>query len=200
MQMDLTKGKIMDLAQDFRRSGAAKSVRTGYGDRLMSHFLWVGTQRDHAPPVRLLHVPEALGGAYWQPQRMDADAELVRLEGLSGKPLDSRPELVQRVLERSADWPSVEQFASSWFEDDARVDTLLWDAVVPPEHWLNGMKRATQVLRKEVLEAKRELWAEWVPNARARSFIVATTGRSRYSHRSRCSILAEAHLGPRVPA
>jgi hypothetical protein len=160
MQKDLTKGETMDLAQDFRHSGGAKSVRTGYGDRLTSHFLWVGTQHDHAPPARLLHGAETLGGAYWQPQRMDADAELVRLEGLLGKPLDSRPELVQRVLERSADWPSEEEFASSWFEDDARVDTLLRDAVGPPEHWLNGMERATQVLMKEVLEAKRELWAE----------------------------------------
>jgi hypothetical protein len=161
LQMDLTKGEIMNLAQDFRRAGtAAKTVRTGYGDRLMSHFLWVGTEHDHPPPVRLLQTAETLGGAYWQPQRMDADAELARLEGLLGKRLDSSPELVQRILERSADWPSEEEFASSWFEDDARVDTLLGDAVGPPERWLSGMERATQVLMKELLEAKRELWAE----------------------------------------
>jgi hypothetical protein len=138
LQMDLTKGEIMSLAQDFRRSGAAaKTVRTGYGDRLMSHFLWVGTEHDHPPPVLLLQATEALGGSYWRPQRMDAD-----------------------VLERSADWPSEEEFASAWFEDDARVDTLLRDAVGPPERWLNGMERATKVLMKELLEAKRELWSE----------------------------------------
>jgi hypothetical protein len=91
---------------------------------------------------------------------MDADTELVRLEGLLGERLDSSPELIQRVLERSADWPSKEEFASSWFEDDAPVDTLLRDAVGPPERWLNGMERATQILMEELLEAKRELWAE----------------------------------------
>lgn len=161
MQMDLTKGEIMDLTRDFRRSGtAAKTVCTGYGSRLMSHFLWVGTEHNHPPPVLLLHAAEALGGTYWRPQRMDADTELVRLEGLLGERLDSSPELVQRVLERSADWPSKEEFASSWFEDDARVDTLLRDAVGPPERWLSGMERATQILMEELLEAKRELWAE----------------------------------------
>ena len=161
MQIDLTKGEIVNLAQDFRHAGtAAKTVCTGYGDRLMSHFLWLGTEYDHPPPVLLLHAAEALGATYWRPQRMDADAELMRLEGLLGKRLDSSLELVQRVLERSADWPTEEEFASSWFEDDARVDTLLRDAVGPPERWLNGMERATQVLMKELLEAKRELWAE----------------------------------------
>jgi len=161
MQMDLTKGEIMSLARDFRGAGAAsKTVCTGYGDRLMSHFLWVGTEHDHPPPARLLHAAEALGWSYWRAQRIDADAELLRLEGLLGNRLDSNPDLVQRILERSADWPSEEEFASSWFEDDARVDTLLREVVGPPAHWLNGMERATQVLMKELLEAKRELWAE----------------------------------------
>ncbi len=161
MQMDLTKGEIMSLAQNFHRSGAAsKTVRTDYGARLMSHFLWVGTEHDHPPPALLLHAAETLGGSYWRPQRMDADAELVRLEGLLGKHLDSNPKFVQQILERSANWPAEEEFASSWFEDDVRVDALLRDAVGPPAHWQNGMERATQVLMKELLEAKRELWTE----------------------------------------
>jgi hypothetical protein len=47
------------------------AVSRSYLDRITAHHLSLSVEREAPPPLGLLQVAETLGGANWQPARMD---------------------------------------------------------------------------------------------------------------------------------
>lgn len=51
-------------------------------------------------------------------------------------------------------------FAASWFEDDARVETLLREHIGAADRWLERLPQAARVVLQGLLEQKRDIWTE----------------------------------------
>lgn len=157
-QLDLSQAELQASTKHLRTVGS-KPVQRAYADRLISHSVAIGAQQGNPPPVRLLQAAEIMGRSYWTPQRVDPALELARLEERIGP--DARdPDHASRALNESGKWPAREDFAASWFDDDARVDELLHEVIGPADRWLLELERASRVLMEEVLAAKRQVWAE----------------------------------------
>ncbi len=66
----------------------------------------------------------------------------------------------QGVLAASGKWPSSESFASSWLEDDARIEEVLRKRLGGPERWLAHLPQAASAIMDGILEKKRDVWTE----------------------------------------
>jgi hypothetical protein len=51
-------------------------------------------------------------------------------------------------------------FASSWFEDDARIEARLHARIGPADRWLARLPQAASVILQGILEEKRDSWTE----------------------------------------
>lgn len=136
----------------------AEPVEPAYLEILFSHFIWVGQQQDSSPPPEFLQVAETMGGPYWQPKALVFEEELAALENAS-EPLTLNIEYIDKVLEQSRAWPEM-QFASSWFEDDARVDNLLKKNSDFPLGSPGMIAQTRDLIIDEILEDKRDAWGE----------------------------------------
>jgi hypothetical protein len=128
-------------------------VSRGYFDCAVRHHLSLGLAAGAWPPVGLLQVAETVGGAPWQPERLDwREALAVLLAELPAAML--APDTVRATLEASDEWADSDAIADSWFEDDQDVARRVAGA--------HGCQRAkaVQYLLQSVLEQRRERWAE----------------------------------------
>jgi hypothetical protein len=140
------------------RSGGGEQVQTAFLQRLVPHFIAVGLCNNVPPPAQLLFVDEVLGSDYWKPQWVSPAEEIERL--VATEPRSFTPDRVERVLEISQEWPEQLNIASSWFEDDVRVDELLRQRAGSPSRWLNRINLASELIMEEILEDKRDIWSE----------------------------------------
>lgn len=157
-ESDLTKGEVKSLVRSFTKGGMAEPVEPAYLEILFSHFIWVGQQQDSSPPPEFLQVAETIGGPYWQPKALVFEEELAALENAS-EPLTLKIEYIDKVREQSRAWPEM-QFASSWFEDDARVDNLLKKNSDFPLGSPGMIAQTRDLIIDEILEDKRDAWGE----------------------------------------
>lgn len=153
-----TKTDIDAMARDMRRSAGSQQVQTAFLQRLVPHFIGVGLRNNAPPPAQLLLVDEVLGGDYWKPQWVSPAEEIERL--VATEPHAFTPDRVKRVLAISQEWPEQLDIASSWFEDDVRVDELLRQRAGSPSRWLNRINLASELIIQEILEDKRDIWGE----------------------------------------
>jgi hypothetical protein len=99
-------------------------VSRSYLDRFVGHALAVSIGKGDVPPFGLLQVAETIGGADWQPTRMEFGETLARLIGeLPAEMRDARE--VETVLRRSDALADLELVAESWFEDAPDIAELI---------------------------------------------------------------------------
>lgn len=153
-----TKRDVDAQIQDMTRGGSALPVGPAFLSRLVAHFVSVGQELGQAPPPQLLALNELAGGDYWKPEALDPAALLAEWE--AAEPASFSPARVQEVLAASQDWPVRRPFASSWFEDDARVDAILRKQIGKSRDGLSRLHRLAQAILTEVVEPKRAVWTE----------------------------------------
>jgi hypothetical protein len=96
------------------------AVSRSYLDRTVAHHLALSIEKQETPPFGLLQVAEAIGGADWQPARMDFSETLAGLIGELPKAM-CQPAALASVLRKSDELADLEAVALSWFEDDPQV-------------------------------------------------------------------------------
>jgi hypothetical protein len=128
-------------------------VSRAYLDRVVRHHLAVGLVQGVVPPPGLLQVAETLGGAEWQPARVDWHEALAALIADMPKTM-RKPKAVSNVLRHSADWAELGGIAESWFEDDQEVARH-----VAGTRRSQRAKMADYILQT-VITRRREKWAE----------------------------------------
>ena len=148
------EAKVREMAAD---AGAAK-VHRAYLDRLLAHFIAVGLDQGRPPSPYLVSVAEKAGGDYWKPHRLSLDETIAELEAKAPEAFTS--ERARQVQDSAHKWPRYEDFARSWFEDDAHIDDLLREQVGRPEDWMPRLPISLRVIVEGVLEDKRTVWAE----------------------------------------
>jgi hypothetical protein len=128
-------------------------VSRSYLDRVLAHQLAVGLEKGKVPPFGLLQVAETLGGADWQPARLDISATLSEL-------IDALPEsmrgraAIETVLHNSDELIDLDLAAQSWYEDGPDVAKALSGV-----NRRNRAKLAAYLLHT-VIERHRACWAE----------------------------------------
>lgn len=100
--------------------GQMAPVSRRYLDDIVSHDIATLVARGTLPPVGLLEVAEAMGGADWRPVRLEFEAVLAGL--LAGIPKATlAPKSVRAILRTSGQLADLIEVADSWFEDDADI-------------------------------------------------------------------------------
>jgi len=155
----MSKGEVKSMVREISGGAMAKPVEPAYMKRLVSHFIWLGQQQGNPPSPELLQVAETIGSADWPPKPLMFKKELAALEEAPDiQSLTSAD--IARILEESEDWPVKTQFASSWFEDDARVDDLLKKRTDYLLRSREMLAQASTLIIEEILEKKRDVWGE----------------------------------------
>jgi hypothetical protein len=158
-QHDMGKREVMSTVREMTQKGVAEPLNSAYLGRLISHFIWVGHQHGSPPPPGLLQVAEMTGHEYWHPRPVLFEEEFVQLEKAAEFTSLSRKDIA-RIVDDSGEWHDTKPFASSWFEDDARVDDLLKGNIGLPLHDLDDLGKAIDLVMVEVLEEKSDVWME----------------------------------------
>jgi hypothetical protein len=128
-------------------------VSRRYLDRMMAHHLALGAENGEAPPPGLLQVAETIGGADWQPARIDVGDCLVRLIAELPEAM-RRPATIETVLRTSGDMTDLELVEESWFEDGPEIAKLVTGAGSR-----DRAKLATYLLNT-VIARHRDEWAD----------------------------------------
>ncbi|HEX9024353.1 MAG TPA: hypothetical protein VF799_10990 [Geobacteraceae bacterium] len=135
-------------------------VDPAYIDRIIGHALAIGTGHGGAHHRGLLRIAELLGTDRWKAEALDMRKELAKLHGELER---ENPELLSPVaagesLEVSAEWPTWESFADTWFEDDDLVDEVVHSAMKGRQP--DREEKAVAALMAKVLERRRDVWLE----------------------------------------
>ena len=157
-QRDLTKRELDAMGRRMSDASGTGRVDADYLHRLLCHFIAVGLDRGAPPPPQLLSSNEWAGRGNWTPDRVSPAYEIERLKATD--PGAFTPERIRRVLASASGWPEMLDFAASWFEDDARVETLLHEHIGAADRWLERLPQAARVVLQELLEQKRDIWTE----------------------------------------
>ncbi|NPU65103.1 hypothetical protein HL667_08865 [Bradyrhizobium sp. 83012] len=135
--------------------GPLLDVGRAFVDRMIGHHLGLTVARGEVPPAGLLQVAETIGGAEWQPARIDFRELLNEL--IADLPDDLRaPEDVAMALADSGDIVELDGIEDSWFEDDAELEQKVKSA----------SRQAREKLPAKLLQndgaigAQRARWAE----------------------------------------
>lgn len=155
----MSKADVKSMLREMGQDGMADPVEPAYLERLVSHFIWQGQQHGNPPPPELLQVAEAMGSVDWHPRPVVFEKELVALEK-AGNIRSFTPNDIVSILDESGDWPEKMQVASSWFEDDARVDDLLKKKTDLPSRSPEILAQASTLILDEILVQKRNVWSE----------------------------------------
>jgi hypothetical protein len=129
------------------------AVSRSYLDGVVGHHLALSSEKGKAPPLGLLQVAEAIGGADWQPSRIAFGERLAALIAEVPKVM-CEPAALASVLRKSHELADLESVAQSWFEDDPEVSQALERA-----RSRDPTKLATYLLQS-VMARHRDRWAE----------------------------------------
>ncbi|GLH78335.1 hypothetical protein SSBR45G_32440 [Bradyrhizobium sp. SSBR45G] len=135
--------------------GPLLDVSRAYVDRMVGHHLGLTIKRGEVPPAGLLQVAETIGGADWQPARLDCREVLNEL--IADLPEELRdPADVALALADSDDIFELDDIQDSWFEDDAELEQKVKSS--------SGRARAKLpaklLLNTGAIGAQRARWAE----------------------------------------
>jgi hypothetical protein len=135
---------------DSRMQAPMLPVSRSYLDGVFAHHLALSIEKGVAPPAGLLQVAETLGGADWQPARMDFSDTLTRLIAEIPEAM-RKPAAVETTLRKSGELTDLEIVEESWFEDGP-------DIAQAAAGTRNGAKLATYLLQS-VIARRRDKWA-----------------------------------------
>ncbi|WP_291861963.1 hypothetical protein [Bradyrhizobium sp.] len=131
------------------------AVSRSYLDRTVAHHLAISIENVGAPPFGLLQVAETIGGADWQPARLDFGEALAELIGELPKAM-CEPAALASVLRKSDELDDLEAVVQSWFEDDPQIAEAVESA-----RGRDRAKLATYLLQS-VIARRRDRWADIV--------------------------------------
>jgi hypothetical protein len=137
-----------------RMDAPTLEVSRPYLDRAIEHHLALTTERGEVPPPGLLQVAETIGGAGWQPARMDFGEALGALIAEIPKTMRG-PVALASLLRQSGEPAEVKAVALSWYEDDPEVVQTVRGVHV------RRAKLASYLLQT-VIGRRRERWTEIV--------------------------------------
>jgi hypothetical protein len=129
------------------------SVSRSYLDRAVAHHLALSSEKGEAPPLGLLEVAEAIGGADWQPSCIAFSEVLAGLIAEVPKAM-CEPAALTSILRKSSELADLEAVAEAWFEDDPEVSQAVERA-----RGRDRGKLATYLLQS-VIARRRDRWAE----------------------------------------
>ncbi len=132
--------------------GPMLSVSRSYLDSVLAHHLALGVEKGQPPPLGLLQVAETIGGADWQPARMNFGDTLAQLIAELPEAMHGR-ERVEAVLRKSGELADLEAVAQSWFEDSPEIAQAIAGA-----RDRNRAKLAAYLLQS-VIARQRDKWA-----------------------------------------
>jgi hypothetical protein len=127
-------------------------VSRSYLDGVVAHHLALHVAQGKTPPVGLLQVAEAIGGADWQPLRADFDKVLGELSADIPRTMREAAS-VKAILRDSDRLPILEGIADSWFEDDTEAAQMV------SERHIGRSKRAERLLNVLIAQ-RRSRWAD----------------------------------------
>ena len=146
---------VDEIVAGLESHGPLLDVSRAFVDRMIGHHLGLTVKRGEVPPAGLLQVAETLGGAEWQPARIDYRELLNEL--IADLPDDLRaPEDIAMALADSGDIVELDGIEDSWFEDDAELEQKVKSA----------SRSAREKLPAKLLQdsgaigAQRARWAE----------------------------------------
>jgi hypothetical protein len=140
------------LARGAADVGLMRVSRT-YVDRIVRHGIQIVVDEGNCAPAGLLEVAEVLGGADWNPDRVDWRNVLAELLA-AVLPARLKPAAVAATLQTSGNLVEVLSVADSWFEDDQQVARML------QRGGRRSPEKQVDYLLQTVLERRREYWAE----------------------------------------
>jgi hypothetical protein len=151
-EIGLSRRDINETLTAMRDTSAAAEVDRAYLDDAVQHAIATGTTSARPPGEPLLQIAELFGGASWRDHRLEIAAEAIRL--FDTLPAEHRsPAAIEASLERSGEWID-EDFAESWFLDDAEVRAVVKRA--PRRDTAQAVRRLMEV----VMPKRRAEWAE----------------------------------------
>jgi len=120
---------------------------------MVAHHLARNIEKEEAPPFGLLQVAETIGGADWQPARMELGSTLAGLMAEIPKAM-REPAAVASILQKTGELSVLENIAQCWFEDDPEAAQAVARA--------SGRRRARLAtdLLQDVIALRRERWVE----------------------------------------
>jgi hypothetical protein len=131
------------------------AVSRRYLDRIVAHHLALSTGKGETPPLGLLQVAETIGGANWQPARMDFNETLAGL--IAEVPAAMcEPAALTAVLRVSGQLADLETIEESWFEDDPQV------AQAVKRGGGGSREKLASYLLQSLIARNRDKWAEIV--------------------------------------
>jgi hypothetical protein len=129
------------------------AVSRSYLDRTVAHALALSIEKRETPPFGLLQVAETIGGADWQPARMDFAETLAGLMAEIPKTM-RKPAAVASVLRRSDELADLLAVSQSWYEDDPQIAQAL------ERTSLHNRAKLAAYLLQSVIARRRDRWAE----------------------------------------
>jgi hypothetical protein len=129
------------------------AVSRPYLDSVVAHHLALTVEKGEASPFGLLQVAETIGGADWQPARVNFGETLAGLIAKVPREMCEAPTLVS-VLRDSGELADLEAVAQPWFEDDPELVQTVERA-----RCRDRAKLATYLLQT-VIARRRDRWAE----------------------------------------
>ena len=149
----LPRREIDEAFRETRRRTPAAMTGRNHLDLTVQHHIARGLAMGNLPLVAMVEIAEAIGAADWKDRGLDVAAEVERqFAGLAEERRSS--DAIAASLQISGAWVANNQMVESWFEDDAAIRPLA-----------SGIARlnprvGVQRMLKEILPARREVWAE----------------------------------------
>ena len=131
------------------------AVSRSYLDRAVAHHLALTIEKGGVPEFSLLQVAETIGGADWQPMRMNFREMLAGMIAEVPETMFD-PATLASVLRESGGLSDLEAITESWFEDDQEIVQAAERA-----RSRDRAKLATYLLQS-VIARRRDRWAEIV--------------------------------------
>jgi len=155
-----SKRELNDFQAMMKREGGFLEIGSDYLDLRVSHALAEGARLGNAPVIWLVRIAELLGRDQWRAVPFEVQDTLAQLhqELASASPKLVSGRQVERSLDDSYEWPLVEDFAASWFEDDVVVDQEIEKSQGKKK--ANSAKAILQHIIEVVLEKRRDMWLE----------------------------------------
>ena len=155
-----SKRELSDFLAMMKREGGFLEVNSDHLDLRVSHALAEGARLGHAPTHWLVRIAELLGCDQWRAVPFEVGDTLAQLrqELASQSPQLLSGREVKQSLEQSYDWPLVEDFAASWFEDDVAVDKVIQESQGRKK--VADPRAAVQRIIELLLEKRRGVWLE----------------------------------------
>ena len=155
-----TKRELNDFLAMMKREVSCTEITPDHLDLRVNQALAEGAHLGNVPNFWLVRIAELLGRDQWRSVPFDALDTLAQLRkelsSASPKLLSDRERA--NALEESADWPATEDFAVSWFEDDAALDREVETSQGKKK--TPDARAAVGRILDVVLEGRRAVWLE----------------------------------------